>query len=123
MIALALPLRAAHLAAIGAAGSVLRLYTGPQPAAGAVITGQVLLAQFAIIGWAVDDDTLSLSLGSASGLADGDAVWGRVSSSDGEFVLDGDVGTVGSTALIQLRSIAVTTGTQIAVTAATLTYA
>lgn len=125
MIALAADLRTAHLTAIGMAleGGALRLYTGPQPVAGAAIGDQTLLAQFSILAWAVDGDVLSLALGSASGLAAGDAVWGRVTGSGGGFVLDGDCGTVGSGAALQLRSTAITPGSTITVASAAVAYA
>ena len=125
MIALAADLRTAHMTAIGMAldGGALRLYSGPQPVAGAAIGGQTLLAQFSILAWAVDGDTLSLALGAGSGIADSTAVWGRVTGSGGGFVLDGDCGDVGSGALIQLRSTAITPGSTITVTSAAFTYA
>ena len=125
MIALAADLRTAHMTAIGMAldGGALRLYSGPQPVAGAAIGGQTLLAQFSILAWAVDGDTLSLALGAGSGIADSTAVWGRVTGSGGGFVLDGDCGSVGSGALIQLRSTAITPGSTITVTSAAFTYA
>ncbi len=125
MIALAADLRTAHMTAIGMAldGGALRLYSGPQPVAGAAIGGQTLLAQFSILAWAVDGDTLSLALGAGSGIADSTAVWGRVTGSGGGFVLDGDCGDVGSGALIQLRSTTIQTGASITVTSAAFTYA
>jgi len=123
VIALSAALRAQHMAEIGAAldAGRVRLYSGPQPATGAAITTEELLAEFVIQAWAISGDTLSLALSSTAGIANGEAVWARIVGSAGAHVLDGDCG-ITADAFVMMRSTTVQAGISIAATEATLGY-
>lgn len=107
-------------AAIGNAGK-LSLYDGTRPATGGAAT--TLLAEF-ILGTpfapasalAVLSPTLPAD---TTGLANGTATWGRITTSGGAFVIDVSVGTAAAEWLLSTTTIAI--GTTISVTAASVT--
>jgi hypothetical protein len=98
--------------------ATLSIYTGDavdglQPAAGAALTTETLLALY----------TLSQPAGTASGgvfsttlptpvnvLADGIACWGRIADGDGNWVMDGNCGIAGSHAFFILDDLQVYAG-------------
>lgn len=104
----------------------LRIYSGTQPAnADTAIGAQVLLAELrwnATMSGAASNGVITANAITSedSALATGTATWFRALKSDGTtVVLDGSVGTSGAN--LNLTSVAITTGTQVAVTAFTHT--
>jgi len=107
VINLADNLRTARLQLLADAlsGGTLTLYTAPKPAIGAAITTQTALIEVEIpLDLTAVDATLDLMLVGTAILADGEAVWGRMTSITDAFVLDGDCGLLASDALIKLKS-------------------
>ena len=100
-----------QLVADAISGGALTLYTAPQPAIGAAITTQTALSVTAIpAGLTASGAALELLLPSVTILADGTAVWGRITASGGGFVLDGDCGLESSSAFFKLRSLTLSAG-------------
>lgn len=107
MINLADNLRTARLQLLADAlsGGTLTLYTAPKPAIGAAITTQTALVEVEIpLDLTAVDATLDLMLVGTAILADGEAVWGRMTSITDAFVADCDCGLLASDALIKLKS-------------------
>jgi hypothetical protein len=116
------------LTALDAAATppTVRLYTGPQPVAGAAITTETLLAESLLSDpcGSVTGPTLTLTLPPpALVLADGTAAWGRIEDGDGNWRLDGDVGLGGSGAFFEVDAVTVYAGGLLSWTQATLTEA
>lgn len=110
----------------GGAGK-LRLYTAPQPAGGAAITTQTLIAEpifsypcaAGLLGGVLTFNPIF----AGEIVATGDIVWGRIVDSAGQFVLDVDVGDAESSACIKLSNTLITTiGGVIEITSASLAY-
>lgn len=100
-----------QLVADAISGGALTLYTAPKPAKGAAITTQTALSVTAIpAGLTVSGASTVLLLPSVTILADGTAVWGRITKSNGEFVLDGDCGLESSAAFFKLHSLTLSVG-------------
>lgn len=104
----------------------LRIYDGSQPAnADTAISTQVLLAELrfnATAAPAASNGVLTFNAITAedSALATGTATWFRALKSDGTtVVMDGSVGTSGAN--LNLSSVAITTGSSVAITAFTHT--
>jgi len=94
-----------QLLADALSGGTLTLYTAPKPAIGAAITTQTALIEVEIpLDLTAVDATLDLMLVGTAILADGEAVWGRMTSITDAFVFDGDCGLLASDALIKLKS-------------------
>lgn len=92
-------------------GGNLTFYTAPQPNAGAEITTQIALAIFTLpLEVSPVESVITLSLSHADILTNGVAVWARIANSQAQWVLDGDCGAVGSTALLQMTSLALISG-------------
>lgn len=86
-------------------GGSLTLYTAPKPAIGAAITTQTALVVVDVpTGLTVVDVLLSIALTAPTVLVDGEAAWGRFTSSSAAFVADGDCGLVGASVAFQLKS-------------------
>lgn len=107
-----------------AAGGSLTLYSGPRPAAGAAPAGTVL-AQFTLaspchtppadgsVALVRPDDTIAD--------ADGTPVFARITTADGQFVADMDVGATGSGAVIIAEPAVIEQGRAVALLTLTLT--
>jgi hypothetical protein len=80
--------------------ATITLYTGPRPATGAAITTQTALAVLtcnATFAAAAAGGVLTLnSITSGIASATGTAVWARLNTSGGTFIMDLDVATSGS---------------------------
>lgn len=109
--------------------ATLSIYTGDsvnglQPAAGAAITSEVLLATYTLDQPAgvVSGDTFALTLPSepATVLADGVACWGRLANGDGDWVIDGNAGLVNSGAFFILDNLQVYAGAALSLIAGTI---
>ena len=97
----------------------LKLYTGPQPTAGAPPTGLTLLADCELPQPAGTVSGGTLTLGSIADtliVADGIAAWGRLEDGAGDWCLDGNCGLSGSGALIRLDRLDLVTGGLVRIT-------
>jgi len=109
----------------GASAGLLRIYDGTRPAdADTAITAQVLLAELTLsdpCAAAATGGVLTFSSISdeTSAPATGTATWFRIVDSDGNAVLDGDVGTSGAD--LNLASVGITTADTVSVTGLTIT--
>ena len=107
MINLSDTLRTARLQLLADAlsGGTLTLYTAPKPAIGAAITTQTAWVEVEIpMDLTAVDATLNLMLIATAILAEGEAVWGRMSSITDAFVLDGDCGLLASDAFFKIKT-------------------
>lgn len=94
-----------QLLADAMSGGTLTLYNAPRPAIGAAITTQTALIEVAIpSGLTASSATLTLALSTSTVMVEGEAVWGRITSSTDEFVADGDCGLLGSSAIFWLKT-------------------
>lgn len=109
--------------------ATLSIYTGDsvnglQPAAGAAITTEVLLATYTLDQPAgvVSGDTFALTLPSepATVLADGVACWGRLENGDGNWVIDGNAGIENSGAFFILDDLQVYEGAALSLIVGTI---
>lgn len=111
---------------IGASG-LLRIYDGAQPATVATALGaQVKLAELALSatfapGAAAGVLTANAITADASADATGTATWGTLTTAAGTRIADFSVGTSGAD--LNLNSVAITAGANVAVTALTITFA
>src|SRR5574343_629550 len=90
---------------------LLRIYTGSQPDGPASEATGTLLAEIELNDPAFNSANGVLTIDTTDGLvteaiADGTAGWGRFCDSDGNGVVDGNVGTSSSAILINLLTIA-----------------
>lgn len=103
-----------------AAGSACKLaiYDGLRPASGGTATNK--LAEFTFTGnlaTSASNGVLTLNIPpNATGIADGDATWARITTSAGTFVVDLSVGSD-----IFLNTATVTTGLVVQLTSGTVT--
>jgi hypothetical protein len=107
-----------------------RIYTGAQPATPATAPSGTLLAEFTLsdpsfatpaAGVAALDVSPALT---DTGITDGTAGWARLltgdeAASDGQGVIDGTVGTSG--AMLNLNTLAVTTGVNVEILSGSIT--
>ena len=110
----------------GAGPGRLNIYTATRPATGAAITTQTLLGTVTF-----GDPSFGTPAGgvmSANPIASdftadasGTAAWFRITDSNGTFVADGNVGTVGSGADLELSNTSIAAGGVISVTSGSLT--
>lgn len=107
-------------AAIGNAGK-LQLYDGTRPATGGAATTK--LAEFTLgtpFAAASAAGVLSPNLpADATGIANGTATWGRITTSGGTFVADVSVGTAAAEWILNTTTISI--GVTVSVTAITIT--
>lgn len=133
LVNIAVDLADAYLALIadridsGAGPGKLRLYTGPRPAGGAAVTTQVMIAELTFsypCAASILNGVLTFNpIFAGEVVAIGDIEWGRMVSSEGVFVLDGDVGNEESSALIKLSNTQITAiGGFIEIATASLAY-
>lgn len=105
------------------AAPLLRIYNGTRPAtAGAATTLLAELVCNATFAPSTSGGVLTLNsiANDVSANATGTATWGRLVKSDGTtFVMDFDVGTVGSDC--NLNTVSITSGGPVAITSAVLT--
>lgn len=112
----------------GAAGELL-LYSGTQPSAGGAPVGgvNVLLAQMPL-GFPSAPNassgtlTFDITTLTTTGLASGDAVWGRIQTSTGTYIVDLVVGDGVSSAPIRLSSITIALGGTVEVQTAVINF-
>lgn len=107
----------------GSGAGHVKIYTTPQPAAGAAITTQTLLLDFTLNDpcGSITNHILTFTLPeSVLCLNDGDAIWGRITASDGTWCLDGDAGLNNSNSFFRLDRIDLLTGIQANITLATI---
>lgn len=108
----------------GAAAGKLRIYDGVRPATGAAVTTQTLLAELTmadpcqdtITGGILTFDTITTD---SSADNSGTATWMRIVDSDGNFCVDGDVGTSGAD--LNLNSTSIIAGQSVAIVSAQIT--
>lgn len=112
----------------GPAGGRARCYTGPQPASGAAITDETLLAIIVLQKpcATVSGRTLTmLPSPAATVLADGTIGWVRFETSAGEWMADADAGdiagVVNPTAAVKFESLDVYAGGLTAIVGGTIT--
>jgi hypothetical protein len=112
--------------AIDAGGipGLIKFYTATRPSTGVAISTQTLLGTCMFdypCGVAVDGVITFNSILNGTAVADGTAVFARITDSNGTFVADLSVGTSGSEAEIIINSTTIVTNGQISVTSATIT--
>jgi hypothetical protein len=108
--------------------ATLKIYTGDsvnglQPAAGAAITTETLLATYTLDHPAgtVSGDTFSLTLpDAATVVAEGIAVWGRLADGAGNWVIDGNAGIENSGAFFIFDELQVYVGGSLNFTAGSI---
>lgn len=110
----------------GAGAGTLKLYTATQPATGAAITTQTLLATLTFADPCVAAPAAAgvLEFDAIVGddaVADGTATWARAADSDATFVADFDVTVTGGSGAIKLNTVTLITGGPVTVTSAILT--
>lgn len=98
----------------GADSGLIKVYDSPRPATGAAITTQILLAEIEFNDPSFADPvsatmTMNVPL-TTNGLANGTALWARITDSDDNFVMDIDVGDLASSAELKLSDEAITLG-------------
>ncbi len=99
-------------------------YTGPQPAAGAAITTQTLLATVLLTDpcGTVSNGTLTLSsAGDVLAVASGVIAWARLTDSADTIVMDADVSALGGGGAITIDNTQVYTGGTVRILSAALT--
>lgn len=110
----------------GSGAGTLKIYAGTQPATGAAITDQTLLATLTFadpcVASAASGGVLTFdAITGANAAADGTATWARAQDSGGTFVADFDVTVTGGGGAITLNTVTLVTGGPVTVTSATLT--
>lgn len=110
----------------GSAGGTIKIYTGTRPATGGALSGNTLLGTLTFgdpCAAAPSGGVLTFNSITQDSAADatGTASWARIADSDGNFVMDCNVGTSGSD--INLTSVSITVGGPITITSATITDA
>lgn len=121
MINLSNDLRDARLQLLADAlsGGTLTLYTAPKPAIGAAITTQTALATLLLPdGLTVSNAQFSMVINAVTTADTGTCTWGRIVDSADAFVLDGDAGIPGSSALFTIKTTTMTAGDPLTVVAA-----
>jgi hypothetical protein len=110
----------------GAGAGTIKIYSGAQPATpqDAPATANVLLGTLTFSKPSFPTGTVGVITASAitqdsSADASGTAAWARLADSDGNAIMDVDVGTTGCT--INLNTTTVVSGGPIAITSATIT--
>lgn len=104
--------------------ATLKIYTTPQPLAGAEVTTQTLLASFLLQApsGSVTGPTLTFDDPDAVQVENnGEANWGRISDGDGNWVIDGNCGEALSGAFFILDNTLLLAGGTLSVTTGTLT--
>ena len=110
---------------IGSGAATIKVYSGTQPAnANTALSGNTLLVTFTLDNPAFGSAsggviTLAGVPRTQNGVAAGTATWFRMESSDPFTILDGDVGTTGTTLVLNTTTISV--GVSVSVTAGTFT--
>ena len=110
---------------LGAGPGTLKIYSGTQPATGdTALAGNTLLATLTFSDPAAPAAasgvlTFAAITEDSSSDAAGTATWARIQDSDGNNVLDGDVGTSG--ALINLNTTTIAAGGPVRITSFTIT--
>lgn len=108
----------------GSAAGYLRIYNGTRPAAGGATT--TLLAELRFsdpsFGNASNGTLTANSITSdSSANASGTATWFRATDSNGNFVIDGDVGATGSDSDLELNTTTITAGQFVSITSFVIT--
>lgn len=109
----------------GALGGTIKIYTGTQPADGdTALSGNTLLATLTFSGTSAPDAALGVLTFSAitedsAADATGTATWARIQDSDGNKVMDVDVGLAAAT--IILNAVAIVIGGPVRMSSGTLT--
>jgi hypothetical protein len=115
----------------GSGPGKIRLYNAPRPGTGVAITTQTLLSELDLVDTApgsfADPSggsmTLRLPVQDPSANATGTAVWARLVDSDGNFVMDIDVGDLLSAAELKLPTTAITLGGVVNIVSGTISVA
>ncbi len=98
----------------GTGSGIMRFYTAPRPTAGASVTTQTLLGTVGFSESAATIDngsaTFALITDDNAGDASGDAVWCRVLSGDGVFVMDMDVTDNAGPGPVKMASVSIYEG-------------
>lgn len=96
----------------GAGPGLLKLYDGDKPATGGAVTNLLATLTFSDPCGTAANAALSFDVITEDVSADmtGDTTWCRVTDSEGTFVLDGDVGLVGSGAFLELNTVSLIAG-------------
>ena len=106
----------------GAGAGTLKIYDGARPAKAGAVTNLLATLTFSdpcestITGGVLTFDSIA---DDTSADQDGTATWARVEDSVATFVMDMSVGTSGED--INLNSVAITTGSTVSITSATIT--
>lgn len=106
----------------GSGPGKLRIYSGTRPSTGGTAT--TLLAELTFSDPCAPNAsngvlTFNTITADSSAAASGTATWFRIVDSDGNFVMDGDVGTSGAD--LNLNSTSITAGGTVSVTSFTIT--
>ena len=111
----------------GSGNGTIKLYTGTQPATGSTSTaGNTLLGTLTFSKPAFGDAnasgvaTANAITADSSADATGTATWARIQDSDGNNVMDVDVGEAGTTVI--LPSVNISAGATLSISSATLTH-
>lgn len=106
----------------GAGAGFIRIYNGTRPATGGAVTTLLAELTFSDPSFAAASGgvlTASSITQDASANTTGTATWFRQVDSDGNFVLDGDVGTSGSD--LNLNDVSIVSGVPVSITSYVIT--
>ena len=107
----------------GSAGGTIKIYTGSQPATPQDAPTGTLLATLTFgdpsFGAASVGVITANAIAQVNAVATGTAGWARIADSDGNAVMDVDVGTSGAT--INLNTTSIVSGGPVVITSATIT--
>lgn len=112
----------------GAGVGLVRIYDAPRPGTGVAITTQTLLGEIELNKPSFSEPSAgSMNLlltpnpvQEASAIAGGTALWARIVDSDGNFVMDIDVGDLASAAELKIPTTTITLGGLINVISGTI---
>lgn len=109
----------------GSGAGTIKIYSGTQPATGAALSGNTLLATITLAdpsAASASGGVLTLTTPAATTVStSGTATWARFEDSTGAFVMDADVGAVGSSATLKLHSTTLLSGQPVYLLPATIT--
>ena len=107
----------------GAAGGTIKIYSGSQPATPQDTATGTLLATLTFgdpsFGSAATGVITANAIAQVNAVATNTAGWARIADSDGNAIMDVDVGTSGAT--INLNTTSIVSGGPVSITSATIT--
>ena len=109
------------LANLGGAGAFINVYSGVRPATGGAAGTLLVQLQMSLVAFGAAANGVITAAAVTPGIAGngGEATWFRITDSNTNFVLDGDVGTSGSD--LNLSVIDITVGASVSISSLVIT--